>query len=593
MSGKGKDWLRSYRAGVKDVLRLVRFLVEEWHLFLASLVLLSFASFLSTMIPRVTGEAIDYGLSVKQFGVVIEKSITILALAGISAILRFGSTITGVAMAQRVVHKLRSRAFESLVHQPMKYFDYTGVGHVITRVVNDTDRIAGFLSFGFRMFLNAILLMFMSLYFMLSMNLLLTFVCLIAILIVILSNTFSAMKLRPAVDLTRQQIGVMASIATNDITGIKTVKGLNLEKIEIERFDNENRKFLDISIGIAKFRAIFTNINFLVFGVTSFAIILYGGYSVIKGVMSIGMIAAFLGYMTMIMWPASMLGFVLFDIQLVSVSARRVLEILESSLDKDDDNSLELNDIKGEIVFDNITFGYTEKTTVLNNVSFSIKPGEIVVIVGPPGSGKSTLLKLILSFYKPSSGRILIDGIDVARVKKSSLRRVVGYIPQIPYIFSGTIAENIAFGNPRASIEDIIRAARIAKIDGFIETLPGKYNTVIGERGLNLSGGQRQRIAIARALVHNPKILLLDDPTSNLDAETEKELIKDLKDIARGRTVLIVTQRPILAEIADRVLVLESGRIVEEGSMQELLNRKGIFYKMYISMVGSEGGFNA
>lgn len=593
MSDKGKDWLRSYRAGVKDVLRLVRFLVEEWHLFLASLVLLSFASFLSTMIPRVTGEAIDYGLSVKQFGVVIEKSITILALAGISAILRFGSAITGVAMAQRVVHKLRSRAFESLVHQPMKYFDYTGVGHVITRVVNDTDRIAGFLSFGFRMFLNAILLMFMSLYFMLSMNLLLTFVCLIAILIVILSNTFSAMKLRPAVDLTRQQIGVMASIATNDITGIKTVKGLNLEKIEIERFDNENRKFLDISIGIAKFRAIFTNINFLVFGVTSFAIILYGGYSVIKGVMSIGMIAAFLGYMTMIMWPASMLGFVLFDIQLVSVSARRVLEILESSLDKDDDNSLELNDIKGEIVFDNITFGYTEKTTVLNNVSFSIKPGEIVVIVGPPGSGKSTLLKLILSFYKPSSGRILIDGIDVARVKKSSLRRVVGYIPQIPYIFSGTIAENIAFGNPRASIEDIIRAARIAKIDGFIETLPGKYNTVIGERGLNLSGGQRQRIAIARALVHNPKILLLDDPTSNLDAETEKELIKDLKDIARGRTVLIVTQRPILAEIADRVLVLESGRIVEEGSMQELLNRKGIFYKMYISMVGSEGGFNA
>jgi ATP-binding cassette subfamily B protein len=593
LSDKGKDWLRSYRAGVKDVLRLVRFLVEEWHLFLASLVLLSFASFLSTMIPRVTGEAIDYGLSVKQFGVVIEKSITILALAGISAILRFGSTITGVAMAQRVVHKLRSRAFESLVYQPMKYFDYTGVGHVITRVVNDTDRIAGFLSFGFRMFLNAILLMFMSLYFMLSMNLLLTFVCLIAILIVILSNTFSAMKLRPAVDLTRQQIGVMASIATNDITGIKTVKGLNLEKIEIERFDNENRKFLDISIGIAKFRAIFTNINFLVFGVTSFAIILYGGYSVIKGVMSIGMIAAFLGYMTMIMWPASMLGFVLFDIQLVSVSARRVLEILESSLDKDDDNSLELNDIKGEIVFDNITFGYTEKTTVLNNVSFSIKPGEIVVIVGPPGSGKSTLLKLILSFYKPSSGRILIDGIDVARVKKSSLRRVVGYIPQIPYIFSGTIAENIAFGNPRASIEDIIRAARIAKIDGFIETLPGKYNTVIGERGLNLSGGQRQRIAIARALVHNPKILLLDDPTSNLDAETEKELIKDLKDIARGRTVLIVTQRPILAEIADRVLVLESGCIVEEGSMRELLNRKGIFYKMYISMVGSESGFNA
>lgn len=592
MNDREKGLSKSFSTGFRDVFRLARILVEEWHLFLVSFILLSTASFLSTMIPRVTGEAIDYGLSVKRFDVVINKAITIMVLASVSAILRFGASYTGAAMAQKVVHKLRSRAFEVLVYQPMKYFDNTFVGHVITRIVNDTDRIAGFLSFGLRMFFNALLLMAMSLYFMLSMNLVLTVVCLIAIIIVILTNTLSAMRLRPAVDLTRQQIGVMASIATNDIAGIKTVKGLNLEKIEIERFDKENRKFLDISIGIAKFRAIFTNINFLVFGLTSFAIILYGGYSVIKGVMSIGMIVAFLGYMTMIMWPASMLGFVLFDIQLVSVSARRVLEILGSSLDKDDDNSLKLNDIKGEIVFDNVTFGYTEKTTVLNNVSFSIKPGEIVVIVGPPGSGKSTLLKLILGFYKPSSGRILIDGVDIARVKKSSLRRVIGYIPQIPYIFSGTIAENIAFGNPGASIEDIIKAARIAKIDGFIETLPGKYNTVIGERGLNLSGGQRQRIAIARVLVHNPKILLLDDPTSNLDAETEKELIKDLKDIARGRTVLIVTQRPILAEIADRVLVLESGRIVEEGSMRELLNRKGIFYKMYISMVGSEGGFN-
>ncbi len=556
-------------------------------LLVLALFIIILMSYMNGVVPFLIRQAIDKGIVAKNMSASIHYGLLIIGATLGAGILSFIGRYLLTKLAQETIYDLRVKAFDSIQRQSMEYFDNTLVGQLISRVTNDTERVSVFISFRLRMLIYSLFLIGVSLYYMYYMSSDLMAISLLAIVIVALLNTKFGMTIRPLYDKVRHQTGVLAGIATSAIAGIKTVKSLAVENQLMSKFIQENRNFYNYSLNASKLTALYGNLPFLVSGAAMTGILYYGGQLIVAGTLTVGSLVAFLTYMLTLTWPLVALGFSIGDIQRTVAASKRIFEIIDAEPRvKDKPNAITLENVNGELVFENVSFTYPSGTKALRNVSFKVKPGEKIVIMGPPGSGKSTLLKLVLRLYNLDNGRILLDGHDIRDIKLSSLRKHIGYVAQEPFIFNRTIWENIAFGNPDVNMKDIVKAAKTAKIHDFIETLPQGYNTLVGERGVTLSGGQRQRIAIARALVGDPKILLLDDPVSNLDADTEKQIVEDLKEILKDKTALIVTQRPSLVKLADRIIVFKDGEIVEEGTHEELIEKKGHYYKLYTAMLG-------
>ncbi|OYT38956.1 MAG: ABC transporter [Desulfurococcales archaeon ex4484_58] len=567
----------------------MRYVFRKWYLLVSSIVFIVLMSFSSSIIPVFIREAIDKGILAGSWSTIVYYSFLTLLVTIISGVSSFIARYLTTKISQEIVYRIRLEAFDSIQRQSLDFFDKVFTGQLISRITSDAERISGFLSWRFRMLIYSTLMIGFSLYYMLSMNMLLSIISLIAMIFIVIFSTRYAMMIKPMYDKIRQQLGVLASIATNDLAGIKTIKSLVLERHEYNRFLDENNRFLDLNIKATRIRALYGNLGVLVIGLTMATILYLGGYAIANGLLTIGGLTAFMSYMLMLMWPLNALGYAVGDIQRTIAAAQRLFEIIDTKpgvYEKPDAKTLD--DLRGEIIFRNVSFSYDGNRKVLDGIDLHVRPGEKIVIVGPPGSGKSTLLKLLARLYEFNEGEILIDGVDVRDLKLDFLRKNIVYVSQEPFIFNRSIKENIALGNPDVSFEEIVNAAKIARIHDFIIQLPKGYDTIVGERGVDLSGGQRQRIALARALVSNPKIILLDDPVSNLDAETEKKLVSDLKEILRDKTALIVTQRLSLISLADRIVVMDRGRIVEEGTHEELLAKRGLYYELYRSMIGEK-----
>ncbi len=569
------------KSSFSQMLRLLKYLKSHALHFSIAMAMVLLMAYTSGIIPVLIREAIDGGITTGKYNVAIYYGLLILLVGVLNGAFSFLGRYLLIKSAQYGVYNLRMDAFRAIQRQKMEFFDRTFSGQLISRITNDTERITRFLSFRIRMFIYSIFLIAVSLYYMVSMDVLLASVALITIIVVVLINTTYAMKVRPIYDKIRQQTGVIASIATGTIAGIRTIKSLSVEENVQDKFSNENEELYSLNVRATKITALYGNSPFLILGIAMSAMLYYGGLAIINKGMSIGELVAFLSYMLMLAWPLRALGFTIGDIQRSLAAASRLFGIIDSAPESmDAPDAVELKDIEGRIEFRDVHFTYHTGKKVLDGLTFKIPPRERVLIAGPPGSGKSTILKLIARFYEPDKGEVLIDGVDVRRIKSGSLRKLVAYVSQEPFIFNRSIRENIALGKPDARMEEIIRAAKIAKIHSFISSLPEGYNTILGEKGITISGGQRQRIALARAILVEPRIILLDDPVSNLDAETEKKLVEDLDGILKGKTAVIISQRLSLARLVDRVIVIDNGRIVEDGRPQELAENKGLFGEM-------------
>jgi len=516
---------------------------------------------------------------------------TLLAASLLEGALVFLNRYTMEYVGQKVIFELRGRLFEHLSRLSFSYYDSVRTGDIMARITSDTEVLRRFFGFAvINLFSN--LLVLAGVFFAMLIwdyRLALLYLGLVPFMYHAMKNY--AFKVRPLWRVVRRQLAGLTEAVRETVAGIETVKLFAGEEAEIEKFAAENDGYYQSHLEAARISAVWMPYASFLLGVGSALVLWYGGRLVIRGGLSLGTLVGFTGYIAMLTRPIRQTGRIVDLVIRAVTSAERIFAILDTEPEiKDAPGAYELPEVTGRVEYADVEFSYDGQTPILKGVSFTAEPEEVVAIVGPTGAGKSTILHLLPRFYEPTAGKITIDGHEIDKVTVKSLRSKIGLVLQDPFLFAATIAENIAFGKPGATMEEIRWAAKIAQIDDFIESLPDGYDTFVGERGVRLSGGQKQRLAIARVLLTGPRILLLDEPTSSVDTETEARLRKALAEVVKGRTVIVVAHRLWTVRNADKILVLQDGRVVESGTHEELLARGGVYAGINRAQLQTTGG---
>ncbi len=507
------------------------------------------------------------------------------ALRIIDGMASYYMAYTGHVMGAAIETDMREDAFGHLQKLSDNYFNNTKVGQIMARITSDLFDVTEFAHHCPEEFFIAFLKGVVSFIILARINVLLTVIIFVLIPVMAVSCTYFNLQVRKAFKLQRNHIGELNARIEDSLLGNKVVRAFANEKIEIDKFNRDNREFLKIKRRTYKYMAAFQNTIRIFDGLMYVVVIVAGGIFMIRGLIAPADLVAYTLYVTTLLATIRRIIEFAEQFQRGMTGVERFMELMDADVDIfDEEGAAPLKDVEGEIAFRHVSFEYPDDhTPVLSDIDLTIRPGEKVALVGPSGGGKTTMCSLIPRFYDPTGGEILIDGQDIRKVTLESLRGSVGVVQQDVYLFSGSVYENIAYGRPGASRQEVMEAARLAGAHEFIEELKDGYDTYVGERGVKLSGGQKQRISIARVFLKAPKVLILDEATAALDNESEHLVSESLDKLARGRTTLTIAHRLTTIHGADRILVLSGSHIVEEGNHKDLMEKKGLYYQLYTS----------
>ncbi len=542
--------------------------------------------------PQLIRWAIDYGLGLeRQDGELVatgEKQLLLIAAAAIIAaaafrgFFAFGQTYLGEWISQKVAYDIRNQIYDRLQRLSYAYHDQQQTGQLMSRATQDVEAVRFFVAMGVLRGFYVIALLIAVLAFMLTSNWKLTLVVWAFLPFIAWRSTVMALALRPIWMRVQEGLARMTTVLQEALTGARVVKAFAREDYESEKFRVEAHAVFTDSFASSRLQAVNGPVMSGLWLAATAATLWMGGREIAHGNLEVGELTAFLLYLTLLQMPVRSLGWIIMITSRAQSAGQRIFEILDAeSAVKEKANAIELRDVKGHVRFENVQFGYDAISPVLRGIDIDAKPGKIIALMGPTGSGKTTVVNLMPRFYDVTGGRITIDGIDIRDVTLASLRETMGTVQQDVFLFSATIRDNIAYGAVDATQEAIEEAAQAAYIHDYIVGLPDGYDTWVGERGITLSGGQKQRIAIARTLLRDPRILILDDSTSSVDTETEYLIQQTLATLMENRTAFVIAQRLRTVKMADEILVLQDGSIVERGKHQELLRKNGIYRQIY------------
>jgi ATP-binding cassette subfamily B multidrug efflux pump len=570
--------------------RLLHYLKPYRFLVVASLAMVVIRAVIDLYLPQLTADIIDIGVVNADIPFILRVGALMLAVAAAGGACNLLGSYFAARASAGYARDLRKVVFAHVESFSLQEFDKFGTASLITRTTNDVQQLQMFVMMGMRMMVMTPIMSVGGIVMAVSKDPGLSLIFLIAVPILFVMVTFIARKGTPMFRSMQKKLDRINLVMRERLTGIRVIRAFNRDEYEKKRFEEANLDFMQTAIRIFRIMAVMMPVMMMVMNLTTVSIIWFGGIRIDRGHMMVGDLMAFIQYGMHIMFSMFSLSMLFVTIPRAAASLARVDEVLDTKPSiKDPENPVKPGDKRGYVEFRDVTFSYPgAERPALSNITFSAGPGEVTAIIGGTGSGKSTLSSLLLRFYDVQSGSILVDGIDIREITQKELRAKIGYAPQRAVLFSGSVDDNIRYGKKDATIEEVRHAAEIAQAKDFVEKMPEQYDAEISQRGTNISGGQKQRLSIARALVGRPEIYIFDDTFSALDFKTDARLRAALKNETADATVIIVAQRVNTVMDADRIIVLEDGRIAGIGTHEELLKDNEIYREIVFSQLSEE-----